>query len=118
MTLIIGEKEVTLNFGVNQFYEDYKSDSGHDIVKDPELSLLDLGSVELFKFIQSVIWAGYQSDCFIKKVPTALTREDIRYYVMSMADTDATEVLYKLLAALSGRSVDELKKIEPDEKKN
>jgi hypothetical protein len=119
LTISIEGNEVVLNFGVNWFFEFYKNDSGHDLVKDPEMSLLDLGSIDLFKYLQSMVWAGYQANCKITKEPLKLTREQVQDLVMSGSEGDATDLAYSITAASYGITVEKLKELsEGGEKKN
>jgi hypothetical protein len=116
LSLKIGEKEVVLNFGVNWFFEFYKNDSGHDLVKDPGLDLMDLKSTQLFSYLKSMIWAGYQSECAINKTPLELTKGDVEDFVMSGTENAAVELMWAITACGSGVTVDELKELSVEKK--
>lgn len=119
MTLSIGGKDYALNFGVNWFYEFYKQDSGHDLIKDPSFTLKDTGSTEVFSVIQSLMWAGYKSECRVNKQPEELLREDIENHVMGCDTESVVNTLWELIACISGTSVESLKETAVDaEKKN
>lgn len=119
MTLSIGGKDYALNFGVNAFYEFYKEDSGHDLLKDPTFRLKDTGSTEMFSIVQSLIWASHQSEMYILEKPVELSKEQIVRFIKTTDMVTVTDLLWQLLACLSGVTVDELKAMEVDaEKKN
>jgi len=120
LTLTIEGKEVVLNFAPNWFFELYKQDSGHDLVKDPYLVDVDIDSIELFKYLQSMIWAAYEANCKVERKPLEIKREDVEYFVMGGV-IETSELAYMVTAAYYGVSVDELKKkAQPveEEKKN
>lgn len=112
MILPIKGKNVVLNFDANFFYEFYKEDSGHDLIANPVFDPETLGSTEIFKLVQSIIWAGYQSECAVKEQATELTKDNIRHFVMSKNETSAMDVLYELISCLSGKTVEEIKNVE------
>lgn len=120
LSLKIGEKEVSLNFGVNVFFEFYKEESNHDLVKDPGLKLLDLDSTDIFSYLQNMIWSGYRASCYISKTEPELSKEDVRYFVMSSTEDQASSLLWEIHACTAGKTVEELKElaITASEKKN
>lgn len=122
LNLTIQGKEVVLNFGANWFFEYYEKDSGHDLVKDPTLDLLDLGSTKLLKYLQSMVWAGYCTECSVNQQVRELKREDIEFFIMNGSEADATKLTFEIYAAYRGMSVDELKSLidetKGEEKKN
>jgi hypothetical protein len=121
LSLKIGEKEVSLNFGVNWFFEFYKNDSGHDLVKDPNLELLDLRSIEVFSYLKNMIWAGYQAECKMQKVPTELSREDVENYIMGGTEQQAADLVWVFMACSYGLTVEKLKELameKSEEKKS
>jgi len=118
MTLNIAGKDYVLNFGVNWFYEFYKQDSSHDLIKDPAFEIVDMQSTELFKTVQSLIWAGLKSESEMKGEACPIGREAVTHYVMSMDITAVTEVLWQIIACVSGTSVDKLKAEPIEEKKS
>lgn len=109
LSLTIGEKEVTLNFGANWFFEFYKEDSGHDLVKDPNLQLLDLTSVQLFSYLQSMIWAGYQAECAVSKKELEISRDDVKAHVMDGTEAEASSLAWKIVACANGIAEEELR---------
>lgn len=112
MSLEINEKNITLNFGVNAFYEYYKEDSGHDLVKDPKMVLLDTASIELFNIIQSMIWGAYRAELYVTKaIKGEISREDVKYFVMTGDDTLASDLAHKLWSCRLSMSVDEFKEL-------
>lgn len=120
LILTIEGKEVCLNFAPNWFFELYKQDSGHDLVKDPYMVDIDIDSVELFNYLQSMVWAAYQANCKVERIPVDLKREDVEYFVMSGV-TPIHDLAYSVTAAYYGVTVDELKQKASegkDEKKN
>lgn len=110
MTLTIEGKEINLDFATNYFYQFYKEDSGHDLVSDPYMVLMDLGSIELFKHIQSLIWAGYRSFLALTKAAKGeVSRDDVSFFVMSGNDETALALAYQLWSCRRGMTVDEFK---------
>lgn len=108
----IDGKDVVLNYGANYFYEFFKEDSGQDLIEKPEIDVQSLQSTKLFSFTQSLVWSGYQCECAVNRVDPDFNRQDIKHLVMSKNDTEVVALLYKLIACMSGMSVEEIKNAE------
>jgi len=116
MTLNIAGKDYVLNFGVNWFYEFYKQDSGHDLIKDPAFTVVDMQSTELFNVVQSLVFAGIKTEAAIKGTEP-LEKSEVTKYIMCIDVADVTDLLWKIIACISGVTVDELKAVPVEEKK-
>lgn len=119
LTLQIGGKDIVLNYGSNWFFEHYKKDSGHDLVKDPGFSEVDITGTGLFGTVCSLIWAGHSAECSLNKKATDVARHEVVDHVMSGDINTVGEMLWKIIAAISGVSVEDLKaKTQEEEKKS
>lgn len=121
LVLQIEGKDTVLNYGVNWFFEHFKTDSGLDLIKDS--ALMDVESTEFFKYLQSFIWAGYLSGCSVKGEEPVMERKQVEAYVMGLDEQAAVDLFFKIAACRSGVSIEQFKSISAEkeveeEKKN
>lgn len=120
LTVVINGKDVVCNYGVLWFYEHYKTDSGHDLVKDGGFKEVDLQSTQMFSVVQSLLWAGILTEASLNKVEPSVTRDDVCHYVMSGDVESISKLMFDIVAAISGVEATEQKEevLPDDEKKN
>lgn len=109
LTISIGGDDITLNLGVNYFYKYFKEATGIDLIKE---GIVDIQSVKIFDYTIGFIYAGYAAECKMNALPIVHKPETVEDWVMRMNDTEATEILLKCSAAMSGKTVDEIKNAE------
>lgn len=118
ITVVINGKDVVCNYGVNWFYEHYKKDSGHDIIKDGGFNEVDIQSTQLFETVQSLLWAGILTEASLNKTEPPVTREDVVYHVMGGTAESVNQLMVDIVAAISGVDATEQKEDTGEEKKN
>jgi len=110
LTLEIKGKPYELNFGINYFFEFYKNDSGHDLIKDPAFENIDLQSTQVFNLVQSLIWAGIKAEAALHdREVSEETREKIRKYVMGLDVLQTVELMNKITECIAGGKIEEKK---------
>lgn len=82
MSVTIGGKELTLNFGVGMFYNAFKDATGFDILDQA----VDFSSVKMNEVVQGLVYAGYVSECLVLDKQPELTK-DWLYKKVLLEDT-------------------------------
>lgn len=120
LNIEISGKEFTLNFGANWFIEHFRNESGIDLIKDAAMITVDVQSVDFFKVLQSFIYAGYLTECSIKRTDPELKKDDFIAHVMGLDEQGAIELFFQALSAMAGITVEQFKSLtaETEEKKS
>lgn len=78
--LSIAGQEVTCNWGSNWYYEHFWQITGVDMLVE---GLKGIETTKMFRIIPAVYYAGYLTDCSVKKEEPKLKKEDFEYHVLS-----------------------------------
>lgn len=120
MKLDVGGKSIGLNFGANWFIEHFKRTTGHDLIKESLVEVVDFGSVQFFEYIRNMIWAAYLAECSVRRLEPELQMSDVEAFVMDTDEQGAIDIFYSVTACRLGMGVDEFKAMSngTEEKKN
>lgn len=117
ITLQLGGQARTLNFGVMGFLK--------HLGKLAETDPVDLFSEgfttdpgRTYKVNLSIIHAGILAQCDVDKVKPQFTNEEIDSWVSCLERKDIEDLVLKAFAALSGKTLDELKNVIAQAAKN
>ena len=77
ITVSLDGKELTLNVGIDGFYQVYKEATGKDLL----LSMGNIDSASLTEFGQGATYAGYVCDCVMNDLKPTFTKEQIFKWV-------------------------------------
>lgn len=100
-------REITLDLGVNMFYEIFEQQTGIDLFAG---YLIDIGTIKILRYVKGFLIAGYRTACFKAGRQPELTDQQIIDYVMGIDPDEATDIFMRCTASRAGCTVDELKK--------
>jgi hypothetical protein len=95
--LVVGEQEVTCNFGVNYFYKHFQEASGIDMLVD---GLKGIQTTKIFDVLPAIYFAGYKAECSINMQEVKLTKDQFEHHVLSADESTAGQMLKDYLSAI------------------
>ena len=101
MSVTIGGKELTLNFGVGRFYNIFKETTGFDLLDQA----VDFSSVKMNQVVQGLVYAGYVAECKLNKQEPELTKESI---FESVLDSDTAKIYADYVKTVNPEAAKEL----------
>lgn len=108
--LQLGDQERTLNFGVMGFLKYL----GQILDADP-LDIFSSGFAtdpsKSYKINLAIIYAGVLAQCEVEKVKPTFTKDDVDSWVSTLDTSSVDGLIFYAYSALTGKTVDELKKI-------
>ena len=73
MSVTIGGKDLTLNFGVGRFYNIFKETTGFDLLDQAA----DFSTIKMNEVVQGLVYAGYVAECKKNNKDVELTKDFI-----------------------------------------
>jgi len=101
MSVTIGGKDLTLNFGVGRFYNIFKETTGFDLLDQA----VDFSSVKMNQVVQGLVYAGYVAECKLNKQEPELTKESI---FESVLDSDTAKIYADYVKTVNPEAAKEL----------
>ncbi len=102
MSVTIGGKELTLNFGVGRFYNIFKDVTGFDLLDQAA----DFSTIKMNEVVQGLVYAGYVSECKLNKREPELTKDFIYDAVL---DEDTAKIYSDYASIVNPKAGEELK---------
>src|SRR6188768_1704806 len=101
MSVTIGGKELTLNFGVGRFYNIFKETTGFDLLDQA----VDFSSVKMNEVVQGLVYAGYVAECKVNKKEPELTKE---FLYDALLDEDTAKIYSDYAKIVNPKAAEEL----------
>lgn len=109
----IAGHDITLHFGNNYFYEFFDKEIGLDIATE---GVVDPEKFDRFmRYTIGFIYCGHKAECAMNRNDAIHSLEDVRHWVMCMSMDDVKELFWQFLSKMSGKPVEEIKNVEPQE---
>lgn len=90
LTVQLNGEPMILNVGVGRFYNLFKESTGKDILNYAS----GFDTSELMDIVCGIVYAGYNAECKLNKLPPKYTKEEIFDLVLN-ADTEQVTQIYK-----------------------
>lgn len=104
LKLQLGGKEVTLNLGINEFYEIFLEETGIDLYKE---GLVDIESIKMVKYVKGFVIAGVKANALLNG--GEVNAGELRKAIAVMNVDETMETFLRCAAVRAGKTYEELK---------
>lgn len=101
MIVNLGDKELTLNFGVGRFYNLFKETTGFDLLDQSA----DFSTIKMNEVVQGLVYAGYVAECKLHRKEPELTKDWIYDEVLN---EDTAKIYADYAAIVNPKAAEEL----------
>ena len=101
MSVNIGGKDLTLNFGVGRFYNIFKDATGFDLLDQT----VDFSTTKMNVVVQGLVYAGYIAECKVNKKEPELTKD---WIYDTLLDEDTSKIYADYAAIVNPKAAEEL----------
>lgn len=101
MSVTLGGKDLTLNFGVGRFYNIFKEVTGFDLLDQSA----NFSTIKMNEVVQGLVYAGYIAECKLNKKEPELTKDFIFDEVLN---EDTAKIYSEYAAVVNPKAAEEL----------